>query len=618
MIECLSLFKAAPVDKNSKTFSMDYINFGVLVEESVISKYSKRKVKEFVMDLVPANSELNKTFHKSWDKVKDSPIGILVAEQILHYMSTYGLAEMGLYNDSTVYIPNEELNLDDDGETTFYVLRGITVDEMLVRTNKILSTGVALNDNDLDSFIKIIKKYKLAIDPSLCRNREMAVRLYSILKITPEDPLEFLRLQVFIATGKSMLIKNKDTIEAISEEVRGNVFKKFEKKYGLTGLASIFYRFKPLFLAFKNHKSASTVNQIRRLAVKHHKPMAEDCIASVTKNLRNGSFNLKKLKSSLSNANIFRKIKLAQALGFYNNKDAEGVVYSIRNGKSFTSVTTPVDTSKAATATLNSIGDSLKHLKGKRVYIDSNLAAPTSGKMFLGDVPFGSSFSTNKSMVVGVCWKNEKTGRAIDLDLSIISLDGKVGWDGSYRDDNFLFSGDITSAPNGATEAFNIQSDAEDGTYLLNLNYYNAHDCDYDSGSDGAAVPFRMFVANHSEFVKNKNSMVSQKRMLFWADSDIDAKCKQKAVGIIKIKDGVKTFYAFESKTGNRMTSSVGEQSRNMIDFYDKYLDSLLSIRSLLELSGAKVISDKNKDFDIDLSLHSLTKDKLINLLVGE
>jgi hypothetical protein len=609
MNEYLSLFKALPVEHRTKSFSTDYISHGVLVENSVVDKYGKGEVTQLIKQLVPSDSQLNKTFHKSWKKVRDASIEQLVVEQLIHYFTTYGLEALGFYNEDTVYLPNEELELEGKGGITFYILRGITPDEISKSVQRIISSGIALSDSDLSSLITVIVDQKLPVDPSTSSNREMAVRLYELLGIIPEDPVEYLRLQIYLATSSTLLIKNKETIEAISSTVKRNVFQTYEKSYGLTGLASIFYRFKPLFLAFKNKNSASTVNQIRKLAVKHHRPMPEDYLASVTKHLRNDTLETQRLWKSLGKANIFRKIKLVQALRFYNDKSASGIVYSIRNGKSFTSTINSLnaDANEALSIVMTSLSKDLGHLHDKKVYMDTGLVAPTSGKMFYGDIPFGSYFSAKDSLVLGVSWKNTG-GYRIDLDLSIVSISGKIGWDAYYRNEDFLFSGDITDAPRGATEAHLIRKNAKDGIYLLNLNYYNGYE-------PGPEVPFTLFVTAESEFKRmKKRAMMSQDNMLFWADSTIDAKRKQKSIGVLKIRDGIKTFHVFESKMSNNISARRNDKSMNMISYYDKYLDSLLDLRELLEWSGAKFV-DNPSEADIDLSMSSLTKDTLIKLL---
>jgi len=608
MLEYINLFKALPVEKRTSSFSTDYLDRGVLVENSIIDNYGKRKISSLIGKLIPSDSQMNKTFHKSWQKVRDASIEQLVVEQLIHYFTTYGFERLGFYNEDSVYIPNEQLHLEAKGGITFLVLKGITSDEIIEKINTILTSGIALSDSDLDDLITVIKDEDLEVEPAECANREMRVRLYDLLKINPVDPVEFLRLQVYRVTQSTLLIKNRETVQKISESVKTDVFRDY--KPGLAGLATIFYRFKPLFLAFKNKKSASTINRIRKLAVKNHRPVPEDYLANVTKHLRNGTLDTKQLHKALEKTNVFRKVKLIQALNFYEGEEARGVVYSVRNGKAFVSTTKPAgDATEAMVVILDSLSWDLARLEGKKVYMDANLAVPTSGKMFVGDVPVGSSFEGNGSLVLGVSWSDVK-GYRIDLDLSIVSIGGKIGWDGGYRNDNFLFSGDITSAPHGATEAHLVRQGAGDGIYSLYLNYFNG----YDSMPE---VPFTLFVADETEFKRKKHSVVSKDNMLFWADSSIDPQSKQKSIGVLKIKDGIKKFYLFESKMGHGMSARRDSKSLNMIDYYDKYLDSLLSLRNLLEWVGVTFVSSP-EDADIDLSLKSLTKDALIDLLVGK
>lgn len=607
----INLFKALPVETRTNTFSDKYLNKGVLIEDSIIESYDEEKLKKVIKKLVPSDASMNKTFHKSWKKVRDASIEQLVIEQAMHYFTTYGFEALGCYDKDSVYIPNEKLKLEAEGGIEFVILRGITRDELKESVIKLGSSGIALNEDDLSDLITVIKANGLTIDISKIENKELAVRLCKELGIFPENPVEYLRLKVYEVTESSLLIKNRETIEAIKSNCNKNVFEDYEKEFGLTNLASIFYRFKPLFLAFKNEESATTINKIRKLATKYHKPIPEDCFAAVTKNLRNNTFNMSKFKKSLDNANLFRKIKLVQALFFYGNQNADGIVYAIRNGKSFATKIAPKNlnggSEEVLDVTLKSIEKSLKHLKGKKIFMDANLAVPTSGKMFVGDIPFGSYFSTKKSLVLGVSWKD--TTRRIDLDLSMSSVDAKVGWDARYRDNNFLFSGDIIAAPHGATEAFLVRKEVKDGTYLLNLNFFNAG---YGKTS---VVPFTMFVAEEKEYKRlEKNAMVSQDNMLFWAKSSIDSNRRQKTIGVLKVENGFKKFYAYEFKSGQRISASLDEKNRNKISYYNVYLDSIVEMCTLLENAGAEIVDSVEKA-DIDLSLASLTKVDLLKLL---
>ena len=77
-------------------------------------------------------------------------------------------------------------------------------------------------------------------------------------------------------------------------------------------------------------------------------------------------------------------------------------------------------------------------LNGKSFYLPSDVkyALPTSEKMFVGNIPTGTKF-LGDNLAVGIYWENE--WGATDLDLSAINIDGKVGWNSSYNQNNNLF-----------------------------------------------------------------------------------------------------------------------------------------------------------------------------------
>ena len=54
-----------------------------------------------------SGKQMNASFHKSWQKVRDADIIQLVMEQIIHYITTYGFERLGIYDENSVYIPNE-------------------------------------------------------------------------------------------------------------------------------------------------------------------------------------------------------------------------------------------------------------------------------------------------------------------------------------------------------------------------------------------------------------------------------------------------------------------------------------------------------------------------------
>ena len=63
----------------------------------------------------------------------------------------------------------------------------------------------------------------------------------------------------------------------------------YKKKYGLKNLAKIFFRFKPLFLAFKTNSGLKPIiNKIRKLADIYHVPMKPDFLNDITAMIKKG------------------------------------------------------------------------------------------------------------------------------------------------------------------------------------------------------------------------------------------------------------------------------------------------------------------------------------------
>ena len=116
----LNLFKALPIEKIGKKDPSNEllkktIKMGFIFSSEVIFNYSEKDLNSIIIEIEKIigldPTKLNSTFHKSWGRVKDSPMEILVIEQILHYITTYGFERLGIYNENTIYIPTEELKI---------------------------------------------------------------------------------------------------------------------------------------------------------------------------------------------------------------------------------------------------------------------------------------------------------------------------------------------------------------------------------------------------------------------------------------------------------------------------------------------------------------------------
>lgn len=122
-----------------------------------------------------------------------------------------------------------------------------------------------------------------------------------------------------------------------------------------------------------------------------------------------------------------------------------------------------------------------------KIYLDENLstyllpASQRSASKSLLTIPRGSQVSLTDDEVVRmfIYWKQPAVHRT-DVDLSTILFDenwnckGQVSWT-NYHEDGMVHSGDITSAPNGASEFIDIKKSVvlKSGVRYVAMNIYN-------------------------------------------------------------------------------------------------------------------------------------------------
>jgi len=628
----IKLFKAVPIKtKGTKKIPKEILErtipMGYTFSPEVAKNYSTAELLKLANDIDEVfglNAEqLTNTFHKSWYKVKHAPMAQLIMEQIIHYITTYGFEELGIYSEGSVYIPNELLEIPDlkVDKLNLIVIQGYTKEQLKEKVMSLVTSGVALKDETMTDIANIMLFVGISEeDISPIKNHEIKAILYDYLDMFPKNPVDFLRYVLYKSCEKTLLIKNQGTIEAIKEGnnmVALTLFKKYEMKYGFEGLASIFHRFKPLFLAYKTGTQLkSIINKIRRLAVKHHKPMPEDYLNTVTGKLKKAEVDVPILKKALSTANLFRKIRLAYALKF-RTKEVESILYRVRNGKGYAKefhYTYHSRAKKALDVVIDSIVESMKdNVKGKKIYIPSNVtyALPSTEKQFSGFLPTGTSVSVPKDMVFGVHWENQMNHR-IDLDLSLVNAMGKLGWDAGYRSDrrDVLFSGDITDAPlpKGATELFYVQSQ-EKQAHIMMCNYYN-----YE---ENLPVPFKIIVAEEQVSNLKNNYTVDPNNVVAISNSVIDV--KQKALGLIVTTTGETKFYFTEINLGDSITSRNNDYVEHSKNYLFNYYTNTISLNDILKKAGAVIVDKLCKEdekVDIDLTIERLEKDTILNLLI--
>lgn len=622
----------------SKQINRDTINYGFILSPNIFANFSEQEVNNIVKivkkELGLSGKEMNSTFHKSWHKVATASDEQLFIEQILHYFTTYGYEALGI--NGTVYIPVEELKIPklEKSKIPVMVITAQSKEELKSRLITILNSGIAVSDNTKEDLVDV----SLALDISEediegIKNKEVKCMLYSYLGKFPSNNVEFLRFLIYTTINKTLLIKDRMTINSIKEsdtlQALG-LLKKYEKKYTLKPLAEIFYRFKPLFLAFKTSITGGkhsgmpkVINRIRKLAIKNHKPMKEDLLNSLTGKIKNSEdIDYTILVKELNKVNIFRKIRLANALQF-RTTNCESILYKIRNGKSFaTEFNFPgrrkSKLEEVRDIVLTSIASDLNsNLKGKQVYIPEtiNYALPSTEKMFTDYLPSGTRVSVNGDMVFGVHWTNQEGeyvySSRVDLDLSLIQINGtKIGWDGKYRGGNseVLFSGDLTDAPlpDGASELFYIKKGLN-RVYLVNLNYFLGN----------GEVPIKIMIGNDRIDMHGNNRckfVIDPNKIVAVTNSTISETQKQKIIGVLVSNAEGCHFYFSETGFGNNITSKSNIHTDRAREFLISSNENAISLNDVLKISDVKITKDKEK-CDIDLSPESLAKDTFMNIL---
>lgn len=660
--EVLRLFKSYLGEKSEFLWE-DGLKYGLLIPNTADKEIVNEAIKQYGKD----GKKWNETFHKDFEIVKNAPIEDLIAQQMIHYITTYGFESLGFYDSDLVYMPNEKLEipeLDKDSSVEFITIKPITEAELTEKLMVLLTSGIALSEQTIKD-IMVLSDYIDKDRFDEISNREIKTALYDKYNIMPRNPEEFLRFLIFKTTGNTLKIQDSNTINSIKDCDKKLAFKML-KSYidntpnGYSKLSSIFLRNKNLFLAFKNkdgNKEINTIiNKLRKLAIKNHKPLKKNILDCLTD--ENADINLTSLQEELNNITIFREIRIINGI-LYRLKGTENIVYKIRNGKSYFKKLNDPKTKyiERLEYLYKVVYNHLKNrvslkVKDKIIYIPDNItyAAPTSEKQFNGNIPEGSylEIPRGEDLVYGVHWTNILNGanqessyygeipkrcseERVDLDLKQMNKSEIFGWDASYRSKsgNILFSGDVTDAPNpnGATELFYVDKNYGYGAFLITLNMFTGNSQD---------VPFEFVIAKGDGTNVRKNYVINPNNILEKIDMTIKKSERQMVVGFISIGETIKFYFNDFSAGASIRTSRQDDITLGTFDYLQAYSKVQLKLNDLLKDSGAKIINEptykklvvtvdeegnevsqeeKEVPVDIDLSTSAITKETLIDLL---
>ena len=581
-MKTLKLFNAVLAKKSDEKPFISQDGFviepdALWAKKQIIKYYSKEKLN---------GNDLNKTFHKSWEKIKNSTRFELLMEQILHYSSTYGS-----HFQDEIYIPDEVLNVP-GMKLSFKVIKAYSPDEMTVKCLSLLQSGIALTEETIDDLFYILTEeleYEFTGKENI-RNKEAMVRIADLFEIYPENPVEFLRYVIFKTTDTSLLIKNQELIENIKLS-KFNPSDLFET-FGTEKLAGIFNRFKPLFLAYKN-RSSKTVNKISKLSKIYHQPLVSNPLNDATSTLL-----IESDRHWLEHATPFALFKALSAC-YQRMYGQNTFVYRIRNGKSWVKNGKNTDVNEMNYDFILRYLQSRFDFSGKKFYFPENIdyGLPTSEKMFVGNFPTGTRF-TGEKLAVGIYWEN--AWGAYDLDLSGLNISGKIGWNAAYNQGNgsLMYSGDMTSAPKGAVEYLYANRGLNTPTLIMNNVYSGASDCGY-------------------KIVVGKGDDISRDYMMNPDHLFAEVKCKsiqrQTILGMLLPKGENQCFVLLNFGSGQAQVSGNSKVAAMATEaLYQQWYEPL-SFNELIRELGATVTAEKS-EADFDFSLENLEKDSFTKI----
>ena len=617
--DLVKLFNISIEDSRNEVDYVTLNNSAMQVGYIVHPNACNLATQEFIYSI---SGNVNSTFYQNWEDITSKTRFELFIDQLLHYVTTYGT---DFACEGNGYVPNSTpvgpvyISLFKD----YKVIMPCTEEDVYNRCMDMLTSGIAMKQATIETIVDYVVEYVTVndllttgeFDIDDIANREAVTLLCDELGIAPNKKFDLFRYIMYKTTGSTLIIKNKPTINAI---IRSNTQFDFNtlSDRQLIGLASIFYRFKPLFLAFKKtctegayystpvtSRNAHVINKIRRMAPKYHTPLAESVMATMLGKAHDSTV----ITETAAQMNTFQIIRLMNTIIERLNHTDEKAMYIVRNGKMFVKDAKSYDGMITYYVTVFNIlkNELVSRLSEKATYVkypkNMVLACPTSEKNFVGDLPFGTYMDLQDSdSFIGIYWKEEWGTH--DFDLSVLNIEGyKVGWDSRYYSDNqdVIYSGDMTSARPEATEIMLFKKGATDGSVMVNR--YN--------GRDGSK--FRFFGGVEPNMKLKRNYMVDPNFIKFSADVVSDT--VEQTIGLLN--DG--RFYVMALGSGNSIVSFHKGSKQN-----ERYYASVLKAQSYLKLNyilsaagfiDVDSVEELPKDAQI-LDLTQISRDTLINL----
>ena len=558
----LSLFKGIDAE-NANTNSMleqsasriKLLQHGILASSELLknvqnlNSFTEIAIKLYGIDLV----QLNSSFYKNFSEVDSRSDLELTIDQLLHYSSTYG-GRSDIANHGHIYEPEaldeKKLVGIKDSIKNFTELTLLTKVEIEAKLKSLLTSGMALSQEDISRLLEIINQHPVDYYEEIA-NKELMVTLFDEFNYIPKNFDEFMRYVEYKITGSTLLIKNHMfTPKGMKYLLNGDrayyidvLFIKYVNQYGVDSASENARRYysqiKYLHSISKDKKAKRVYNRILRRSKTHYIPRKSSPLEHVI------DYQLEELKPYLNKANSYKLVKIYNYLSELLGVSSENKMYFIRNGSSFLKDVSDQQPKhklnrfklyfiRSYIKSLLSlrVSDNLKKLgySGLTIHEGIEITVPTSGKDFIGSLPFESKLVIPKKdgLVAGIGWDEEA-----DLDLHARSIDGSsYGWNTYYRDDegNVTYSGDMTALNEHghAAEFYRISSKQKD-PIIIDVSEYYGEGINYSIFINGGTHkdPLKDFgitgkVSNHSAFIKDSFTKNQCSKMLFVIVPDED------------------------------------------------------------------------------------------------
>lgn len=626
----LRLFKGVLLDdtvENNTEFivpSERALKEGVLIDEEFPTDVIDEAIKQYGRN----GEEANQTFHKSLFKVANESLVQLYYEQLLHYFTTYGAEALGVYDADCVIIPKEKLNIPElQIDTNFIVIAPLTEDEVTERLHTLITSGIALSKQTVRDVVTLsdyinVEDYSDGDNYfSKVTNKEVKTALCGKLGILPKRGDEFLRYLLAKMCDRTLLIKDKETQDAIAridDKQLLELLERYSNQYSLIPLAKVFNRFKPLFISMKRHekeyfrehnyytkedietmiKINRIINKISKLSKEYHKPMPVDDLNHFIEwanSIGTGDDFIRLFKAKLEDAGVFTAIKITNYLNqvYYNTFDYS--LYKVRNGRIYVKDNNkkpylPKFYVELARQVVEQFLE--ENVSGKTFYIPDNIdyKLPQSEKQYVGNIPFGTKISFEKKpLLFGIHWcncvDNKGNEERVDLDLHLNSQKYNLGWNTCYREGtDLLFTGDNTNAPlpNGASEFMYIGDGIDNTIFNFKINNYTR--------AIGKNIKYEIIVGTADpEQVKSKGKdfVIDPNNIIARIPMEIETGKSEQVIGVLDIKDDTIDLIFTDLTISDARVSSNEKFANKVRQFTRLQEDTQIRLSTVLTNAGA-------------------------------